>query len=1004
MIEKRLAYWVAQSKSWHTFKEFKLPVEQRAEYPFLGQPKDFYITLFGKMFDLITGNLSAQNMTMSDVKNQMLEIAKGLEIYSLEETRSEFEGVEFSKNMLYVSALYYLADYPASAYILAKLFSPSAYEEEIDKFISAFLRRDLNHLPAFASPLADFVLTGSTMELDGLLGTLHEGSEKTFDPDEFVSFRVAEALTESFRVNNVWQDLHDIFDAATNERWMLFIRHGLDRRPPVWSFFPSQRQALGQGILSEDAKSFALQMPTSAGKTAICELIIFNHTLHNPGKVLFLAPYRALAAELRGGFGRRLAALGISSKSVYGGHVPDNEERAAIQDVDVLIATPEKFLAVESAIPGVYDSFSLVICDEGHLLDDTTCGLNYELLLAKFKLRSSNARFIFLSAVVPNLDKINQWLGGGESVVRSEYRPTQLDLAYLHEPARGEYMLDFNPHRPRPENYQLYHFLTRGDTEFINHRTGRINHYRLETRVAQSVATAMKASLAGTVALFAPQKGKNGVESLAEELIRQTSSSSLPKPRADSAMIEHLQEYFERVFGSGYLLTRLVGIGALYHHGDLPQNVREVIEGAIQASAVKMIVCTNTLAEGVNLPIKVIVVHSARRFDKDAGRPVPLKYRDLANLLGRAGRAGQETAGLVIVVNPADQQIVRDAMEGKKNEPATGYLFALIDEIERVIRENRLVIDNRLLEHQNEEFLRLLDSIDMSLISLLAEEIQVDQLTSEIDTLIKNTFAYQQGNKEQRETLRAVFDRRGERLVPYIRTGQFKAIKDSGSTLRFFEQVVDRLHIEDELWRTTIYATEDRWMMHLFDILFSLPQLVAMVTDFNDKRSTGEAAIDASIIRNICVWWMDGHWYGEIATRLNMEVSYMLRIFSTIVHSTVETYAAHIIRLASYRSEDELGRPISEAILDWPQYLTHGLQHKTELELVNLGFTEREGVIAVADWVSRNNALGLSGPALRNWLLLFQDDILADQRGRMTTLAYEKITRNFDLLRHHSIL
>lgn len=193
-------------------------------------------------------------------------------------------------------------------------------------------------------------------------------------------------------------------------------------------------------------------------------------------------------------------------------------------------------------------------------------------------------------------------------------------------------------------------------------------------------------------------------------------------------------------------------------------------------------------------------------------------------------------------------------------------------------------------------------------------------------------------------------------------------------------------------------------MAHLFDILFSLPQIIATVDDFNTGRSKDEMAVDATVIRDICTLWMKGHWYGEIATRLNVEVSYLLRIFSSIVHSTIGTYVAQIIRLASYLSEHEVGISISETILDWPQYLMSGLQYKTELELVNLGFTEREGVIAIARWMALNNVQGFSGPALKSWLVLFEDKLLAEIKDLITTVAYDKSAKDFDLLRHQPIL
>src|SRR5690606_18974354 len=121
--------------------------------------------------------------------------------------------------------------------------------------------------------------------------------------------------------------------------------------------------------------------------------------------------------------------------------------------------------------------------------------------------------------------------------------------------------------------------------------------------------------------------------------------------------------YFNVIFGSNYLLTKISGIGALFHHGDLPQYVREIIEQAIRTEEIKLIICTNTIAEGVNLPLRTIVINSARRFDENIGRLKPLNKRDLKNLFGRAGRAGKETKGLIIVTNPNDFGIIEQVIK-----------------------------------------------------------------------------------------------------------------------------------------------------------------------------------------------------------------------------------------------------------------------------------------------------------------------------------------------------
>lgn len=490
--------------------DFKLPIENQANYPFLRQPQDFYISVFGNMFDLLSASTPVEER-----KESLLAIAKGLEIYSLRETANAFHGVNIPKNMLYVAALYYLADYAASACILARMFPIDVYATAIDRFVSSFLRRELGDSNRLTDKLRRYLHTGNQTEMLGLLDTVRSELSvvENTNPDAFISYKVADVLLSNFAENNVWQDIQANTDKLVPiERWNHFIEQELDRVPPVWSFFPSQRAALHGGILAADTQCFSMQMPTSAGKTAICELIILNHILRNGGKVLFLAPFRALASELKSGFSRRLADLGLTSKTIYGGNVPTQEEKEAIQNVHVLIATPEKFMAIENVLPDAYNLFSLIICDEGHLLDDETRGLSYELLLAKFRAQSKDTprRFIFLSAIIPNIDEINEWLDGDEeSVIRSDYRPTELELAYLEQTTNRNFMLNVNPHRPRPYNYQLNNFLTSRDFTYQNPRTGRSNTYSANTGKSRTVATALQATVAGIVALFAPQKRGN---------------------------------------------------------------------------------------------------------------------------------------------------------------------------------------------------------------------------------------------------------------------------------------------------------------------------------------------------------------------------------------------------------------------------------------------------------------------------------------------------------------
>jgi helicase len=293
----------------------------------------------------------------------------------------------------------------------------------------------------------------------------------------------------------------------------------LKRKFQFGVFFPSQKLAIQKGILSGETCS--LQMPTSSGKTSISELIIYDEFKKNKNcRILYLAPYRALASELKQSLAPDVGVLGISSKTIFGGNLPTIEERTSIAEVNLLISTPEKFMAVEDIFPGISEQFTTVICDEGHLLDDESRGLSYELLLSRLKGNSENKkRFIFISAIIPNISIVNSWLGGSDdSLISSNYRPTELEYAFLKpmERIRG-YYLDVNPHKHRPNNYQLYKYLFDDELEFTdeNGKTRKIN-----SKKSLSVAAALKATKSGTVALFAPTKGgKSGVEALAAESI-----------------------------------------------------------------------------------------------------------------------------------------------------------------------------------------------------------------------------------------------------------------------------------------------------------------------------------------------------------------------------------------------------------------------------------------------------------------------------------------------------
>ena len=241
MISKTLSLWIAQSESWQTFMDFRLPDDSIAKYPFLNRPEDFYISLFGEMYDILEN--------LEEKKDDILSVAKGLEIFSLRNKRDKFVGVNQPNNILFAAGLYYLSDYAASAYILANLYDVANYEREIDKFVLCFLKRKLDEQNTYCNLLNQYLTTGDENIIQELLQRIEAQKNIAYkhNPYEFSICFLAESILKKFRTNNIWTDL---LKHNTPDHWSSYIDKTTKKSFPVWDFFPSQKTALEKGALA----------------------------------------------------------------------------------------------------------------------------------------------------------------------------------------------------------------------------------------------------------------------------------------------------------------------------------------------------------------------------------------------------------------------------------------------------------------------------------------------------------------------------------------------------------------------------------------------------------------------------------------------------------------------------------------------------------------------------------------------------------------------------------
>jgi superfamily II DNA/RNA helicase len=408
--------------------------------------------------------------------------------------------------------------------------------------------------------------------------------------------------------------------------------------PELWS---GQALALEHGLLDETFDAWSFSSPTGTGKTFLARLLILATLRAQPGrKVLYVVPSRALVRQVTSDLSKMLDQLGIEVVSVTPQLVAlDDDEDEALREADVLVLTPEKADLLLRIDASTLDDVALVVIDEAHHIESGTRGVLLELYLWRLKkLAGSHARFVFMSAVAPNVDELAKWAGDKPGGLTVNARATGMRV--------GVY--GFRSAPKRVEGWINY-------TDGTELRVVDTGADRTQKRGIAQLARVLGES--GPVLVVA--RGKGTAESLAQEFVRQLgkdAESRLSDDELKSSSIERLDSRLEREMYAAVPLRAMLEAGVAYHHAGLPPRVREAVEAAITDRKVKFVFATTTLAEGVNFPFSSVIVQSlAVREPPTAG---PASYRLITprtfwNIAGRAGRAGFDYEGQVILYGPS---------------------------------------------------------------------------------------------------------------------------------------------------------------------------------------------------------------------------------------------------------------------------------------------------------------------------------------------------------------
>ena len=403
-------------------------------------------------------------------------------------------------------------------------------------------------------------------------------------------------------------------------------------------------QSLVYPVAYKTNENMLICAPTGAGKTDAALLAILNTISHNltpnpmekPSasdftvnfedfKIIYVAPMKALAAEISEKFRRRLAWLDIQVREYTGDmHLTKKE----IVQTQIVVTTPEKWDVVTRKSTGdteLVQKVRLLIIDEVHMLHDER-GAVIESLVARTERQvestQSLIRIVGLSATLPNYVDVADFLKvnrmAGLFYFDSSFRPVPLEQHFIG--VKGRPGTKSSRDNIDQTAFEKVKSMLEGGHQimvFVHSRKETVNTARTFLQMAQDQQC---------LDLFDCQ----AVEGFA------TAIKDLKNTK-------------------GRELREIVPKGIGTHHAGMPRSDRNRVEQLFAQGHINVLCCTATLAWGINLPAAAVIIKGTQMYSAQEGKFVDLGILDVLQIFGRAGRPQFQATGIGFICTTLDK-------------------------------------------------------------------------------------------------------------------------------------------------------------------------------------------------------------------------------------------------------------------------------------------------------------------------------------------------------------
>ena len=376
----------------------------------------------------------------------------------------------------------------------------------------------------------------------------------------------------------------------------------------ITELYPPQAEALP---LALDGKNIIMSIPTASGKSLVAYVAILQRLLQEGGKALYIVPLRALAREKYEDL-QQFESLGFKI-GLATGDLDESDVRLA--RYDIIVCTSEKADSLLRHGIKWLSHVKVLVVDEIHLIHDPTRGPTLEVVIARIKALQPSTQIIALSATIRNAIELATWLDA--KLVQSDWRPVSLKegVLYKDEITFGDNSKQIIEQTPgKPVEWLVNDALQQGGQVLVF-----VNNRRSTVTQAKQLAPLIKKRLT--------KKQLQNVTTIAEQLEHELSE----------------------ITSVGKDLAWCLRHGVAFHHAGLASIQRRVIEQKFKERILQCIVATPTLAAGVNIPARRVIIRDLWRYDANFGmQPIPvLEYKQQA---GRAGRPQYDSEGEAITI------------------------------------------------------------------------------------------------------------------------------------------------------------------------------------------------------------------------------------------------------------------------------------------------------------------------------------------------------------------